>query len=323
MSRAPKGAFNRWYKRSSEAAHLAFRPYGWCDDMERFFYALLAFVALPCYATDPAGYQEWVEFKQAFAAEAGGPTGIYAIQDMMELSPGETAHLPAGKTEKLRWSKVPQSAAVVSVNYSDRHAMISGPGIRATDLLKSPGTALPLGNGLAVKATPLREKAVKIWLYNEKLPAQRNFKGLDYFPYDPRGRVTGTFRRNDQPVAVSYLDSREQAGTMYEVGVLEAQIDGKKHQLKTFSYKNNWNEIEFLLLLLRDRTSGKKTYGGGRVVDISIPKGTPPATITIDLNKAYSFLCAHSDFFNCPLMLTNRLDAELEFGEKYPPLRSE
>ena len=291
--------------------------------MRRLLHGLLLLVALPCYASDSTGYQEWVEFKQAFAAELSGPTGIYAIRDMVELSAGEAVHLPAGKVNDLRWSKTPPAAAIVTVNYTDKRAMASGPGLQATDLLQLQGRALPLGNGLAVKATPLREKIIKAWLYDAKLPEQRNFEGLEYFPYDPRGRITGAFRRNEQPVAVSYLDSRQQAGTMYEVGVIEAMIEGKPHQLKTFSYRKNWGEVETLLLLLRDRTSGKTTYGGGRVVDISIPKGAPPETITFDLNRAYSFLCAHSEYFNCPLVLTNRVDADLRFGEKYAPPRGE
>ena len=109
---------------------------------------------------------------------------------------------------------------------------------------------------------------------------------------------------------------------MYVVGTLQARIEGKTYDLKTYSHRNNWNDIAALLLLLRDGTSGKTTYGGGRVVDIHIPKGSPPQTITVDLNTAYSFLCAHSEAFNCPLVLTNRLDVDLKFGEKHPPLIS-
>jgi uncharacterized protein len=241
---------------------------------------------------------------------------------MQELKAGETAYLPANQTSNLRWSKTTPPAALVTVKYIDKQAPASGPGIQPTDLLQLQGKALPLGNGLAVKATLLRDQTLKLWLYDAKLPAQRKFKELDYFPYDPRGRITGPFRRNERPVAVSYLDSREQAGTMYEVGIITAQIDGKQQELKTFSYRNDWQEIDALLLLLRDRTSGKTTYGGGRVVEISIPKGAPPATLTFDLNMAYSFLCAHSEFYNCPLVLAKRLDADLTFGEKYPPKMS-
>jgi hypothetical protein len=290
--------------------------------MGRLLYGILALAALPCLAADTAGYQEWLQFKQALAAEAGGPTGMYAIQDMQELKAGETAYLPANKTSNLRWSKTTPPAALVAVKYIEKQAPASGSGIQPTDLLQLQGKALPLGNGLAVKATLLRDQTLKLWLYDAKLPAQRKFKELDYFPYDPRGRITGPFRRNERPVAVSYLDSREQAGTMYEVGIITAQIDGKQQELKTFSYRNDWQEIDALLLLLRDRTSGKTTYGGGRVVEISIPKGAPPATLTFDLNMAYSFLCAHSEFYNCPLVLAKRLDADLTFGEKYPPKMS-
>lgn len=290
--------------------------------LRQFLYAMLALVGLPCHAADTAGYEEWLQFKQALDAQAGGPTGMYAIRDMTELSPGETAHLPANKGGPLRWSKTSPAEAIVTVNYLDKRAMATGAGIQSTDLLQLQGRTLALGNGLAAKATLLREKTVKLWLYDAKLPAQRKFKALDYFPYDPRGRISGPFRRHEKPVAVSYLDSRQQAGTMYEVGTLEARIEDKQYDLKTFSYRNDWDGIEVLLLLLRDRTSGKTTYGGGRVVEVSIPKGAPPATVTFDLNMAYSFLCAHSEFYNCPLVLTNRVDAELTFGEKYPPKMS-
>lgn len=273
--------------------------------MRRLCYGMLVLLALPCFAAEPSGEQEWLQFKQDFAQLAGGPTGMYAIKNMIELSPGATAQLPAG----------------VTVKFHDNRALTSGPGIQSTDLLQLKGESLPLGNGLAVKAT-LREKKLKVWLYDAKLPEQRKFQALDYFPYDPKGRITAPFRRNEKPVAVSYLDSREQAGTMYEVGVIDAVIEGKPQKLKTFSYRNDWKDIDALLLLLRDRTSGKTTYGGGRVVEITIPKGAPPPTLTFDLNMAYSFLCAHSEFYNCPLVLTNRLDADLNYGEKYPPKMS-
>ncbi len=287
--------------------------------MLRLLYGLLVLLALPCHATDTAGYQEWLKFKQAMDAEAGGATGMYAIQDMIELSAGESAYLPANKKDNLRWSKAPPSGSIAAVKFADKRASVSGPAIQPSDLLQLQGKALPLGNGLAAKGTLLRDKTLKLWLYDAELPVKKHFKQLDFFPYDPRGRIAGRFRRNEQPVVVSYLDSRQQAGTMYEVGVIEARIEGKQYDLKTVSYQSNWTQVDALLLLLRDRTSGKTTYGGGRVVEISIPKGAPPATLTFDLNMAYSFLCAHSEFYNCPLVLTNRVDVDLPFGEKYPP----
>jgi hypothetical protein len=277
---------------------------------------------LPAQAADSQRYQDWLDFKKAFAEELAGPTGIYAIQDMLELEPGESAFLNSGDVDGLRWSKAAPPTTIAQVQFKDRRALIRGRGIGERNLLDPIGESLALPNGLTVRGTLLREKTLKLWLYDAKLPARKGFKGADYYPYDSRGVITGTFRRNEQPVTMSYLDSREQAGTMYVVGSLQARIEGKTYELKTYSYRNDWKEIGALLLLIRDGTSGKTTYEGGRVVDIHIPKGSPPQTITFDLNTAYSFLCAHSDYFNCPLVLTNRLDVELKFGEKHPPLFS-
>jgi uncharacterized protein len=281
----------------------------------------LVFLWLPAHASDIT-YKEWLAFKEAFAVEAGGPTGMYAIQDMLEVAAGEAAYLPLQKSDDaIRWSKQPAAGPTVKLAYDGKQAMLSGPGVPPIDLLEAKDRRRDLPNGLIVRVTFLRDKsALKAWLYNPKLPAQRNFKGLAYFPYDASGVVTGAFRRNDQPTAVTFMDSRNHAGTMYVVGTWSPQISGKRYDLKLFSYEQNWSNIDAMLLLLRDRTSGKTTYGGGRVVEVSIPKGAPPAQLTINLNMAYSFLCAHSDYYNCPLVLANVVDTELRYGEKHPPL---
>jgi hypothetical protein len=292
--------------------------------MRRAFCCALLLSYVPLHADDSRHHQAWLEFRKAFDSEVGGPVGIYAIQDMVELEAGESAYLSAGGADSARWTvaKTPGNNARVQVRHEGGKALIRGPGIGERDLLQPAGRALTLPNGLAVRATLLREKIAKLWLYNPKLPARKGFKALDYYPYDPDGVITADFQRHEKPVAMSYLDSRQQAGTMYVVGTLRMQIEGKPYALKAYSYRNDWNQIDALLLLLRDRTSGETTYGGGRVVDIHVPKGAPPKSVTFDLNTAYSFLCAHSEYFNCPLVLASTLDVALEFGERYPPLFS-
>jgi hypothetical protein len=255
-------------------------------------------------AAADSGYQDWLEMKKTFADYAAGPTGYYAIQDMKELKPGDSISLNAS----------------AHIQYKDNKAILSGAGISPTDLLQLENRQLQLPSGLIVRVSPLHETALKAWLYDPKLPARRHFKSLTYFDYDPRGVLQGKFTRFATPAAQSYLDSRDEEGTMYVMGTLQLQIDGKPYELKTYSYKQNWADIEALLILLKDRTSGKTTYGGGRVVEVNFPKGAPPATMTVNLNTAYSFLCAHSNFYNCPLVLASTVDSELRYGEKYPPL---
>ena len=181
------------------------------------------------------------------------------------------------------------------------------------------------GTGRAGAARfPLRAppgtESLKVWLYNADLVEQRKFRGLDYYPYDAKAVVTATFKRNEKPEPVNYLDSREHTGLMYVIGTATMTVDGKPLVIKAYTYKSDWKDMEYLLLLFRDGTSGKGTYGGGRVVDVWFTKGEPPEKITVNFNMAYAFLCAHSSFYNCPLTLAAKLEASLPYGEKYPPL---
>jgi hypothetical protein len=201
------------------------------ETKRRWLSCFVLSLSLPCLAAASEGYQDWLEFKEEFAALAGGPTGYYSIQDMQELNPGDTAYLaPSKDLEQVRWTAQPVKRFLARLEYKNHKAIIGGPGIPDTDVLQAK----------------------------------------------------------------------------------ELQIQ----------YQKSWDDIEALLILLKDRTSGKTTYAGGRVVEVPFPKGTPPNQMTIDLNRAYSFLCAHSSFYNCPIVLTNYVDAALNYGEKYPPLLS-
>jgi hypothetical protein len=277
--------------------------------------------AVAALAAEPSpSYRDWLTFQKDMKAFASGPTGMYAAQDMQEVNPGDTLHLPlTTELETLRWAKGTRTEALLNLKYEKGRMTASGDGLKPADLLQLKDRTLPLPDGLIVKVSDFHDPTLKVWLYNPKLPAKRGFKGLSFFPYDARGEIEGTFHPEQAPQAVSYIDSREQQGTMYDVGTLDVRIAGKPYALRTMSYKKSWKEIDTLLVLLKDQTSGKTTYGGGRVVDVSIPAGKPPQTVTLNLNMAYSFLCAHSNFYNCPLVLTNYVDAPLEYGEKYPP----
>ncbi len=287
----------------------------------RWLLLCAAFCTFPVAAATTTPRQEWEAFRENALLYAGGPRGLYAIQHMIELDPGETAFLPAtGSVYDLRWSKTPVAHPVARVEHGrDGKVMIDGIGIATTDLTQAPDRALELPNGLLARVTPLGPTTLKLWLVNPRLPALRRFKGLSHYPFDPRGVIVGTFHRDEAPKPVSYLDSRDRAGVMYVVGTLDVDIGGKAHTLKAYSYVSDWAAIEGILLLLKDETSGRTTYGGGRVAQVEFPRGAPPRRMRVNLNTLYSFLCAHSEYFNCPLMLTDRVAAALPYGERHAP----
>jgi len=279
----------------------------------------------PAAAADTANddpYKQWLAFKEQFAQVAGGPAGMYSIQDMIVLAPGETAYLPPTKRRgDAHWSKDAQRAqGALSVEYANQHATLRGPGVEPRDLLQQTEQQFTLPSGQIVRMSNYEGDLRKLWLHDPTLPAQRKFKSLTYFPYDPKGELTATFIRKPNPVGVNHLDSRNHSGLMYWVGDVELTMGGKQQRLRAFNYQQDWTKTGHLLLFLRDRTSGKTSYGGGRVLEVPFPPGVPPKQLTLNLNMLYAFLCAHSDYFNCPLNLTDKVDAELAFGEKYPPV---
>ena len=73
---------------------------------------------------------------------------------------------------------------------------------------------------------------------------------------------------------------------------------------------------DYLFLPFRDETNSKETYGGGRYIDVKIPKGN---TIVIDFNKAYQPYCAYNAYdYSCPIVPEeNKLPIPIRAGVMY------
>lgn len=277
---------------------------------------LALLLALSC-AAHAGPREDYDAFRAGLTQQASGPTGMYAIQDVAVIAPAASAHLPAGAAASaVRWATGAGSGKDVRLSYRDGRALIEGPALKPVDLLKAPDQKQALADGLSVRAT-VYDDSVKAWLYNPALAKQR-FKDLSFFPYDPKGVVDARFVRRDAK-AVSHLDSRNHTGTMYWIGDVELPLQGKTYTLRAFNKNKDWSKIDHLLLFFTDKTSKKTSYGGGRVLETHFPAGQPPQRVSLNLNTLYSFLCAHSDYYNCPINLTTYVPVELSFGEKYPP----
>jgi len=79
---------------------------------------------------------------------------------------------------------------------------------------------------------------------------------------------------------------------------------------KQEKYKN------YLFLPFKDATSSNETYGGGRYLDLEIPKNEE---LIIDFNTAYNPYCAYSYRYSCPIPpKVNHLIIAIKAGEKTP-----
>lgn len=130
---------------------------------------------------------------------------------------------------------------------------------------------------------------------------RKDFEGLDFFDPDASHVVTAILERT--PNAIPFLMGTTTGDKRNEVvyGVAHFELNGSKHQLEIYQSLDEPSEgyEDYLFLPFLDDTNGNETYGGGRYIDLRIPKND---TIVIDFNKAYNPYCVYNKKYSCPLV---------------------
>lgn len=146
---------------------------------------------------------------------------------------------------------------------------------------------------------------------------KEQFTKLDYFPIDKKYQVLATFKRTPREMPFAMPTSSDKTPIHVQYGTVTFQLDGETFRLnlyqntkmaRTPAYKY------YLFLPFTDLTNGDSSYGGGRYIDLQVPKGDK---IIIDFNKAYNPLCAYAEGYSCPIPpKENFLDIEIRAGVK-------
>ncbi|MGH2377071.1 MAG: DUF1684 domain-containing protein [Candidatus Limnocylindria bacterium] len=139
------------------------------------------------------------------------------------------------------------------------------------------------------------------------------FRGLRYFPYDPRFRFAAPLVAEHSGERFEVQSSTGEAMWLRRVGRVELPIG----VLPVF-----WIDVYGggIFVPFRDATSGKETYGGGRYV-LDTVKGadlgsTDDGDLIVDLNFAYHPSCHYHHRWSCPLAgADSRLETRVEAGE--------
>jgi uncharacterized protein (DUF1684 family) len=96
---------------------------------------------------------------------------------------------------------------------------------------------------------------------------------------------------------------------MQTPGYVQFQHDGQTYKLQAVS------EGKRLFFVIRDQTSGRKTYAAARFLYADLPK--EDGTVLLDFNKAQNPPCAFTAYATCPLPPPqNRLSLAIEAGEQ-------
>lgn len=141
---------------------------------------------------------------------------------------------------------------------------------------------------------------------------RRQFRGLDYFPPDPRFRVTAEFVPYESPKEVSVPTVLGTVETMRAPGYVRFELGGRSLTLEPVLEEPNAAELFFIF---KDATSGRETYPAGRYLYAPLPK---EGKVVLDFNKAYNPPCAFTPYATCPYPpKQNWLPVRVEAGEKY------
>jgi uncharacterized protein len=152
-------------------------------------------------------------------------------------------------------------------------------------------------------------------LKDMKSPARAAFKGLRYFPINPRFRVVATFVPHREPTSIKVPNVLGMVESMPSPGYASFVIDGAPPAAPLRLDAVLEPGETRLFFIFRDATSGKTSYGAGRFL-----YADPPANgkVVLDFNRAYSPPCAFTPHATCPLPPpNNRLPIAIEAGEMF------
>lgn len=204
---------------------------------------------------------------------------------------------------------------------------------RAVKLVVEPGAALTLAGAparsgaFATDASPkpdvLRAGSVS-WQVIERgdrlgvrvrdtaSPARQTFAGSRWYPIDPAYRVVARLVPHARATKIVVPDASGGRQSLDSPGTLELTLRGQALRLDPVLDGDDPNDQ---MIVFRDLTSGRQTYGGGR---FARALRQPDGTFVVDFNRAYSPPCAFTPYATCPLPPEqNRLKIAIPAGQKH------
>lgn len=146
-----------------------------------------------------------------------------------------------------------------------------------------------------------------------------SFKGLPFYEIDPAYRVMASLEVVSGSEFKKMKTSTSRMTSMRVYGILVFELKGKTFRVPVYqseSLLTTPGYKDYLFFPFTDLTTGDETYGGGRYIDLTIPrKGN---ALVLDFNKAYNPTCAYNPNFSCPFVPSeNSLDIAIRAGVKY------
>lgn len=299
----------------------------------RFLAVLLTLAMLPALATcrrksgpavDPAFAASEAAWRSKRLARLTRPDGWLALVGLYWLKPGDNpfGSDPANPVVLPAAPGVPRRAGVF---------VLGNDGVVSVRCAAGAGVTL---NDQPVTRTILRTDADqngpdilhagRIMLYvirradrtgirvkDPESPTRTGFKGLNWYPPDPKWVVTGHLERLAEPRNVEISTVIGTTEEMLAPGIIRFTVEGADLSLTPLVSSP---DDTALFIIFADATSGPETYGAGRFLNARVSRD---GTVVLDFNRAYNPPCAFTPHATCPLPPPeNVLPIAIRAGEK-------
>ncbi|MCF8229218.1 MAG: DUF1684 domain-containing protein [Bacteroidales bacterium] len=143
------------------------------------------------------------------------------------------------------------------------------------------------------------------------------FKTLNYFAPDMDFRVKASFTIDTSGEAFKMKTTTDRLPSYRNYAKLQFRLGDKLFRLSAYqnmAFIDHPEYHNYLFLPMRDMSSGEETYGGGRYLDLIIPRGD---SIILDFNFLYNPYCSYNDRYSCPIPpAENYVGTKILAGEK-------
>jgi len=274
-------------------------------------------------AVDPAVHrseiQKWQSDRLASLTKEDGwltLVGLFWLskgENSIGSDPGNAIVLPKGKAPGVAGSISRPKGQVEFTARPGVDFTVDGKPVTGTyledDTAEHGPTILKLGS-LLINVIK-RGDRVGVRVKDTESQTRREFKGLEYYPIDPKWRIEARFEPYQPAKAIPITNVLGMTDDEASPGALAFEVDGKTYRIDPILEKGETD----LFVMIADETTGKETYGAGRYLYVSPPDAS--GKVVIDFNKTYSPPCAFTNFATCPLPpRQNHLPFRIDAGEK-------
>jgi uncharacterized protein (DUF1684 family) len=289
--------------------------------------------ALPTLAASPADRKwlnELADWRAARERLVDAPDGWLSLVGMTWLNPGANS-VGAAEDNQIRiHDKVPDHIGVLTVGSNVLLQAPKGgfpPGLMVDG---KPATEGPLAvdgdsppvitwHGLTIVALS-RGGRYLLSIKDADSPLRTGFHGLNWYPPDPRFRVTAAWTPYNPPRMVKIPTVLGNTLDFPSPGFAEFVLDGQPINLEPVTEPGHEDTLFFILT---DVTSQITTYKTARYLHTGPPDHgfAQPGQLTLDFNKLENPPCAYTTYASCPLPPDqNQLPVAIEAGERlYTP----